>query len=135
MIPLYAASYIDRLFADEDLDSIYLVISAVEQTRLLPEEFWLYRRIYEWAPVRSGVGQYYEGLSEANFNRISSGLDRFGLREIATFFRSGRDTWRDSKKIAQLDAWLAANSRAIHAAVFKLIRPHKDLLFRAFLDE
>ena len=127
MLPRYAPRYIDSLFAQEDLVALHQVISVVEQTRSLPEEFWLFCRIYEWAPARSGIYQYYQALAEAKFHRISAALDRFGLHEIAEKYRSGLD-WHDSSKMARLDAWLDANSNQVHAAVLALIRPHKDLL-------
>jgi hypothetical protein len=128
MIARYASSFIDRLFVQEDLLTLHQVVSVVEQTHPLPEEYWLFCRVYEWAYARSGIWQYYEGLSEATFSRVSQGLERFGLHEIAEKYRSGRTEWRDQEKMAKLDACLEANSREIHAAVFALIRPHKDLL-------
>ena len=36
--------------------------------------------------------------------------------------------WRDQSKTATLDKWLQDNSHHIHAAVFALIQPYKDLL-------
>jgi hypothetical protein len=128
MIAQYAPSYIDSLFARQDLLAIHQVITVVEQTRSLPEEFWLFCRIYEWAPGRSGIWQYYEGLPEPKFERIGVALDRFGLHEIAQRYRSGHLRWADSGEMASLDAWLDGNCAMIHASVFALIRPHKDLL-------
>jgi len=46
----FADSYVDQIFADRDLVILYLVIEAIGQDRPLPEEFCLFRRIYEWAP-------------------------------------------------------------------------------------
>ena len=128
MIARYAASFIDSLFVQEDLLTLHQVVSVVERTRSLPEEYWLFCRVYEWACARSGIWQYYEGLSEATFSRVALGLERFGLHEIAEKYRSARTEWRDQAKMARLDAYLEANSRNIHAAVFALIQPHKNLL-------
>ena len=124
----YSAGYIDRIFAEQDLLSIHQTIEVVAQTRLLPEEFWLFCRIYEWAPSRSGVWQYYESLPNAKFERVSAALDRFGLHSIAERYRSGKDAWQDEDTMRTLDSWLDANAEGIHASLFALIRSQTDLL-------
>src|SRR5687768_10153515 len=62
MSALISKPYIERLFAEKNLAEIYWAISVVGKDRELPEEFWLFSRIYEWGPARSGVWQYYDGL-------------------------------------------------------------------------
>jgi hypothetical protein len=124
----FANSYVDRLFAERDFVSIHHLISVVGRDRSLPEEFWLFCRVFEWAPSRSGVWQYYEGLPDPEFERISQALDRFGLAEIAEKYRVGKRTWDGPDKAADLDEWLETNAREIHAAVFDLIAPRKDCL-------
>lgn len=124
----FATSYIDRLFAERDLNAIHHLISVVGNQRSLPEEFWLFCRIYEWAPSRSGVWQYYEGLPEAEFERISQALDRFGLTEIAEKYRLGKTTWNGPDQAADLDEWLDTNTQQIHSDVFNLIAPRKNCL-------
>jgi hypothetical protein len=123
-----AKAYVDRLFAEKNLGEIYWAISVVEQDRALPEEFWLFSRIYEWAPARSGVWQYYESLSGEQFERISDALDRFGLSDIAEKYRLGRSTWDGPTQAGEVDRWLDRNADRIHAAVFKLIADKKDRL-------
>ena len=54
----FADSYVDRLFSERDFGAIYHLISVREMQRPLPEQFWLFCRVYEWAPARSGVWQY-----------------------------------------------------------------------------
>ena len=124
----FANSYVDRLFAERDLVAIHHLISVVGRDRSLPEEFWLFCRVFEWAPSRSGVWQYYEGLPDAEFERISQALDGFGLTEIAEKYRIGKKTWDGPDQAADLDEWLEAHAREIHAAVFDLIAPRKDCL-------
>jgi hypothetical protein len=124
----FADSYIDRLFAERDFDSIYQLVGVVGRERTLPEEFWLFCRIFEWAPSRSGVGQYYEGLPEDKFERISQALDRFKLAEIAQKYRYGKGTWNGPDQAADLDDWLDRHAQQIHAAVFSLIEAQKDCL-------
>src|SRR6266436_3257576 len=86
----FANSYIDRLFAEKDLDGLHHLISAVGRDRPLPQQFWLFCRVLEWAPARSGVWQYYDGLSEEKFERMSQALERFGLGDLAEKYRLGK---------------------------------------------
>jgi hypothetical protein len=124
----YSAGYIDRIFAEQDLMSIYQTIEVVAQTRQLPEEFWLFCRIYEWAPSRSGVWQYYETLPEPKFQRVSAALEHFGLHDVARRYRSGKDQWQDEDEMCALDSWLDATAASIHTSLFALIRPNTNLL-------
>jgi hypothetical protein len=124
----FSDSYIDGLFAERDLDAIYHLITVIAKERSLPEQFWLFCRIYEWAPARSGVWQYYEGLQDSDFSRISEALDRFKLGELAKKYREGKTSWNGPTKASDLDAWLDAYASAIHRQVFELIAPLKDYL-------
>jgi len=124
----FANSYIDRLFAEKDLGKLYHLIDVVCRDRPLPEEFWLFCRVYEWAPARSGVWQYYEGLPEEKFERVSQALERFGLAELAEKYRLGKSTWNGPDRAASLDAWLEAHAQQIHDAVFQLVAARKDCL-------
>ena len=123
-----AKSYVDELFAEKNLGDIYWAISVVEKDRQLPEEFWLFSRIYEWAPARSGVSQYYEGLSDEQFKRVSDDLDRFGLTEIAEQYRLGQRTWDRPTQAAEVDRWLDSHAPQIHDAVFGLIAAKREHL-------
>jgi hypothetical protein len=124
----YSARYIDRIFAEQDFLFIYQTIEVVSQARSLPEEFWLFCRIYEWAPSRSGVWQYYEGLPDLKFERVSAALECFGLYAVVQRYRSGKDAWHDKDAMRALDSWLVANAAGIHASLFALIRSQMDLL-------
>lgn len=124
----FANSYVDRLFEERDFFALHHLISVLGVERKLPDEFWLFCSIYEWAPARSGVWQYYEGLPDEKFDRISQALDRFGLDEIAEKYRHGKRTWNGPMLASDLDAWLEANQHQIHDAVFNLIASQKDCL-------
>jgi hypothetical protein len=124
----FANRHIDRLFAEKDLDKLYNLIEVVSKDRPLPEEFWLFCRVFEWAPARSGVWQYYDGLPEEKFERMSGALDRFGLAELAEKYRLGRSTWNGPDRAATLDAWLEAHAEEIHNAIFRLVAARKDCL-------
>jgi hypothetical protein len=128
MSALIAKPYIDRLFAEKNLGEIYWAISVVGQDRELPEEFWLFSRIYEWAPARSGVWQYYEGLHDEQFKRVSDDLDRFGLSKIAEHYRLGQRTWDGPTQAAELDRWLDSHADEIHDAIFRLIAAKREHL-------
>jgi len=124
----FASSYIDRVFAEKDLGKLYHLIDVVGKARPLPEEFWLFCRVYEWAPARSGVWQYYESLPEEKFERMSRALERFGLAEVAEKYRLGKCTWNGPDRAASLDAWLETHANRIHDAVFRLVAAQKDSL-------
>jgi hypothetical protein len=124
----FANLYVDRLFAEKDLDGLCHLISVVGKDRQLPEEFWLFCRVFEWAPARSGVWQYYESLPDEMFERMSRALERFGLTEIAEKYRLGKNTWNGPDQAASLDRWLDAHAEQIHEAVFRLILARKECL-------
>ena len=124
----FANSYVDRLFEQRDLDGLYHLISVVDKDKSLPEEFWLFCRVFEWAPARSGVWQYYEGLPEEKFERICRDLDRFGLIEVAEKYRLGKSTWNGPDRAASLDTWLETHAPEIHDSVFQLIVARKNCL-------
>jgi hypothetical protein len=125
----FARSYIDRLFSEKDYGLIHHLISVIEMQKELPEEFWLFCRIFEWAPSRSGVWQYYEGLPSELFERVEKDLDRFELVEIAEKYRIGKAVWEQPEEIRKLDKWQRQNASRIHDAVFGLIAPLKDDLY------
>jgi len=124
----YADSYIDRLFSESDLYTIYSVITAVEKQKSLSDEFWLFCRVFEWAPSRSGVWQYYEGVNSNEFHRLQQLMRQFRLIEIAEKHLKGKQEWKDSEKMSELDNWLYDNEDSIHESVFKLIEVKKDEL-------
>ena len=125
-IPL-AKTYVDKLFAERNFGDIYWAISVIEPHWDLPEEFWLFARIYEWAPNRGGW-QYYEGLSPEKFTRISEGMVRFGLSELAEKYRRGYETWDGPTRATEIFGWLDDHADEIHNEIFELIAPKKDCL-------
>ena len=128
MVARFANSYVDQIFAERDLGAIYHLISVIDEQRPLPEEFWLFSRVYAWAPARSGIWQYYENLSEKSFQQMSQTLRRFGLVEIAEKYELGWKTWDGSSRAAALDNWLNTHASQIHDAVFALVLERKDCL-------
>jgi hypothetical protein len=128
MIIRFADSYVDRLFAERDLPRLYDLIGVMKQQRELPEEFWLFCRLYEWCPFRSGIWQYYEGLPEEEFDRICADLELFSLDEIAEVYRLGRRIWTDEDQSASLDKWLVEHQEQVHGSAFDLILKRKDCL-------
>lgn len=124
----FAAAYVDRLFKERDLDGLYHLISAVENEVQLPEEFWVFCRVYELVPSRSGIWQHYEGLSETEFKRMSEALDRHGLVEVARQYRHGRSTWGSPTQAEDVDEWLGVHTQEIYDAAFSLIVQKKEWL-------
>jgi len=103
----YASAYIDRVFAERDEIALYQIVGAISAERQLSEEFWLFCRLQEWTgSTRSGVWQYYEGLPEETFRRVSAGLEQRGLNKIADQYRFGKSFWDTPDQAAGLDRWL-----------------------------
>ena len=125
----FANSYVERLFAERDIFGLHHLISVVGAERQLPEEFWLFCRLLEWVgSTRSGVWQYYEGLSEDTFERMSRALEQFGLSEIAERYRFGKSSWSGPDQAASLDEWLDAHEQQIENAAFELVAARKKAL-------
>lgn len=124
----FAKEYVTEVFAARDFDRVYYLISLVDHEANLPEEFWLFSRVFEWAPPRSGVRQYYEALPQEKFLRIKSGLEQYGFHEIATKYSEGHRTWNSLTSAATLEHWLDENSDDIHAVLLQLIKPKIDYL-------
>jgi hypothetical protein len=79
----FAASYIDRLFADRESVRLYEIVLAIGREEPLPEEFWLFCQLLQWASsTRSGVWQWYENLPNEEFDRMAKALDRFGMAAV-----------------------------------------------------
>jgi hypothetical protein len=125
---LYANSYIDQLFATRDLDTLYQVIEATSERQPLPEEFWLFCRLYEWDWARSEVWRYFEVLPKPTFDRMIQAMDQFNLGWIAEQYRLGQRTWNTREKAQSIDTWLERHAPEIHAAIFDLIAKQKDSL-------
>jgi hypothetical protein len=123
----FASSYVEALFAERDMLGLHHLITVVSAERQLPEEFWLFNRLLEWiGSTRSGVWQYYEGLSPDVFTRMTRALDGLGLSEIAERYRFGQSTWDGPDQAASLDQWIDAHERQIESAAFELIASRKD---------
>jgi hypothetical protein len=100
----------------------------IERERAVPEELWLFCRIQEWAPARSGIWQYYEGLPEAKFQRMLHALESFGLMELAEKYRLGKNAWSGHAHAADLDKWTDANEEAINGAAWGLALRQQEWL-------
>ena len=123
----YTDSYIDDLFEQQNLPGIYELISSIDKEDL-PEEFWLFCRTYEWVPSRSGVWQYFEGLTPDQFQLNQQLLRKHGLTELADRHLSGSRAWEDEDEMAILDQWLDDNYESIHSHIFELIQGRRDAL-------
>jgi hypothetical protein len=125
----FAKSYIEQLYIQKDMLGLYHLITTTEQSRILPEQLWLFCRLLEWAgSVRSGVWQYYDGLPAEKFDRISIGLDNNDLAWIALFYRSGKTNPGEADQHDALDYWLDSNRRDIDEAALQLATSRKGWL-------
>jgi hypothetical protein len=125
----FARSYVDQLFAEKDLMLVHHLVEVVGRDRDLPEEFWVFCRLVEWfGSARSGVWQYYEGLPDEKFGRISQALERCGLGEIAERYQFGRTVWDGPDRAASLDKWIDKHQEQLEQAAFDLISKLQDRL-------
>jgi hypothetical protein len=130
MVIQYARSYIDELYAQRDLHTLYQVISVLGDHRSLREEFWLFCRLLEWegAP-RSGVWQYYECVAPDTYERVANILARLGLTQIDEPYRSGAATWRGPAAAGGVDRWIDDHEDEVQQVLFDLIAPHRASLY------
>jgi hypothetical protein len=126
----YAKSFVDRLYEAKDVFGLDGVIAVVGQERQLPEQFWLFRRLLAWAgSTRSRVWQYYEAITEEEFESVALALDRFGLIPLAGRFRSGMESWKTSSCCDELDGWIDLHWPELESVAFGLIANDRHFLY------
>jgi hypothetical protein len=122
MRPRFAESYVENLFARKDLLGLHHLIGVVEKDRELPKQCWLFCRLLEWeGSTRSGVWQYYEGISRGEYEKVVKALDEAGLKELADKYRHGMDVWNTDDRAEDLDKWIDTNQEFIAAELMRLI--------------
>jgi hypothetical protein len=130
MVVRYAKSYVDQLYEAKDIFALDGVIDVVGRDRDLPEQFWLFKRLFAWCGwSRSGIWQYYEAFSPADFQAVASALERFGLRELAQRYRSGMESWQKTKGCDELDRWIDTHQAELQGAAFRLIANDRHYLY------
>lgn len=126
----YARSYVDQLYEAKDMFALERVIDAVGRDRQLPEQFWLCRCLFFWCgSSRSGIWQYYEAIAQEDFETVASALERFGLHEVASRYRSGMERWRQPNGCDELDGWIDTHQDELESAAFQLIANDRHYLF------
>ncbi len=122
----FARKYIDSLFADADLMGLYHVVGVLERKTPLPDRLWLFCRLLEWAPARSGIWQYYNGLSVTKFERMARALEDAGLTLLAEKYRIGRTTPTDPDQGDSLDKWLDCHEQQINHEALGLAQCERE---------
>ena len=126
----HAKSYIDRLYEAKDMFAIEGVIDLIARDRALPEQFWVSKRLFAWANWSwSGIWQYYEAISQQEFETLASALERFGLPEIAARYRSGMKTWKGPRGCEELNRWIDEHWDELQSAAFELIASDRHYLY------
>jgi hypothetical protein len=126
----YAKSYIDQLYESKNVFALHGVITVVAKDRELPEQFWLFCKLWEWrCSTRSGIWQYYEGIAVADFKKIATALERFELFKLSEKYRSGMTTWKKPDGCTELDDWIDKHSCELENAAFELIANNRDCLY------
>jgi len=130
MVARYAKSYVDRLYQTKDIFALHSVICVVGRRRDLPEQFSLFLRLWDWCcSTRSGIWQYYEGVSADEFESLAGALERFGLHEFSKHYRSGMRTWKEPEGCGELDRWIENHWPELEATAFRLIADSRDCLY------
>ena len=130
MVARYAKSYVDRLYEAKDIFALHGVISVVGRHRDLPEQFSLFLRLWDWCcSTRSGIWQYYEGVSADEFESLAGALERFGLHELSKRYRSGMSTWKEPEGCGELDRWIENHWPELEATAFRLIADSRECLY------
>ena len=126
----YARSYVDRLYEAKDVSALYSVVNVVSADRTLPDQFWLFLRLWEWCgATRSGIWQYYESISSRDFEKIAHALDGSGLMDLAEKYRSGMKHWKEPGGCVELDRWIDRHWRELEGFVFDLIADYRQHLY------
>ena len=124
-----ASAYVDRLLAEKDLLGLYQIVGIRSEEGELPLECWLFARLLDWeGATRSGVWQYYEGLAEDTFQRVSLALEQAGFPDIAEQYRYGRSAWEVPEQIASVDRWIDDHQIRIKAAALSLLTSCRSFL-------
>ena len=130
MVVRYAKSYVDQLYEAKDMFALEGVIEVVGRDRQLPEQFWLSKRLFAWCLWSGdGIWQYYEAISQDDFNAVASALDRFHLLELAARYRSGMETWRAPDYCGELDRWIDLHMAELEGTAFQLIANDRHYLY------
>ena len=116
----------DSLQSETCLDSITSSASSVQSVNCRNSSGFSVGCWSGLALLRSGVWQYYEGLTVDKFARMTRALDQFRLSEIAEKYRFGHRSWSGPDQAASLDEWLDAHKQQIESAAFDLIAARKD---------
>ena len=130
MIVRYAKSYVDQLYDAKDMLALDGLIDVVCRDRQLPEQFWLTKRLLAWRGwSRSGIWQYYEAISQEDFEAVASALERFGLRGLAVRYRSGVERWQQPNGCDELDRWIDTHQAELESTAFQLIASDRHYLY------
>ena len=130
MVARYAKSYIDQLYEAKDMFTLEGVIDVVSRDRQLPEQFWLSKRLFAWCGwSRSGIWQYYEAISQEDFQAVASALERFGFGELAVRYRSGMESWKQTDGCDELDRWIDTHQAELESTAFQLIANDRHYLY------
>jgi hypothetical protein len=123
-------SYVKGIIEAKDQSKLYHLLSILEKNLSLPDELWLSLRLQEWSGSdRSGVWEYYEGVSTEKFAKMHQALAFFGLREIADKYSLGMAEWNNSHRCDALEKWLWSNDTGIVEAIFNLAISRKEWLY------
>ena len=60
----YAKTFVDRAYESKDVFTLYDIVNSISREKVLPETLKAFARLWAWyCMTRSGIWQYYEGIS------------------------------------------------------------------------
>jgi hypothetical protein len=79
--------------------------------------------------TRSGIWQYYEGISPDYVEETASMLERHHLGEIASRYRAGLNNWKEPEHCGDLDDWIEENWGVMKKAALDLVKGSLESLY------
>ena len=126
----YSQSFVDRACESKDIFTLYSIVHSLGQERILPEPLKVFVRLWDWCCMtRSGIWQYYEGISSDYVEETAAMLERHHLGEIASRYRAGLSNWEEPHYCGDLDDWIEENWDVIEEAALNLVKSNRESLY------
>ena len=126
----YAKTFVDRACESKDVFALYSIVNSIGREKVLSEPLKAFIRLWDWCCMtRSGIWQYYEGISLESVEETATMLERNDLGEVALRYRAGFRNWQKPHYCGDLDNWIDENWDAIEAAALNLVKSNLGSLY------
>jgi hypothetical protein len=137
MKPVISRSFLDRLFAANDYDSLVQLSSfflGTSTCRLekadygLPRPFFLIIESLVWFAQagRSGAWTYFEATSAPRQQAMLDALTAKAPAGFAQAYATGIEQWRNEAKMAALDRWLSEHDDENNRWLWRLANVNRE---------